>query len=175
MMKKLLILLYLAQSTHIWACEVPPEEQHSPVTELVERTSTIVLARAIGSSSNVNYSDTEYTFSVIRALKGTAPDTVRISDGLVVGDKMDQSFNDHSDDEFWGRNGWVAHGRLFNAPDCRIHPYFTIGTAYLLFLDKPYHSKSFEQINNLQSDQWLLLVLKLIENEEPGAGQDSQL
>jgi hypothetical protein len=45
-------------------------------------------------------------------------------------------------------------------PDCRIHPNFEEGRTYLVFLDEPYHPKSFERIAS-DSDKWLQAVRTL--------------
>ncbi len=63
----------------------------------------------------------------------------------------------------------IAGARLDNEQDCEIHPSFAVGQTYLMFIDKPYHRKSFELImrtngNSLTQDKWLQYVKKAAVN-----------
>lgn len=148
-------LIFSLNLTSAIACEIPPPEQTTPATELVKRTKTIVLARVISAEYKTNSVD--YTFQTISALKGTPPSKFIISgEPLIWGDRL-TDYNQHTDERFWGNH----FGRSPNDTDCEIHPSFSVGAIFLVFLEQPYHIKSFELIIRTHGDQkdvWLKWV-----------------
>ena len=67
------------------------------------------------------------------------------------------TFDDHQDPDFWN----TPRGRCVHDTDCRIHPSFSTGSTYLIFLDGGDHQKGFEKINKTEGekkDKWLAWV-----------------
>ncbi len=62
-------------------------------------------------------------------------------------------FDSHRDRLFWDK----MVTRQGNGPDCRMHPRFSVGMEYLIFIDEPYHWRSFERIIG-EDDRWLIAV-----------------
>ena len=153
-------LACLAAVTTAWACFATPEEQIVPAKMLLDRSRTIVLAKVekaeiLGRDSI----SVRYHFREIRSLKGDAPETFTI-DGVssAYGDSLDD-FEHHYSEDFWADAG----GRSWNDTDCVIYPSFAVGGTFLVFLDKPYHRKSFEIIIRTHGgegvrDKWLTWV-----------------
>jgi hypothetical protein len=137
------------------ACSITPPEQITPAADLVKRTKTIILARVISAECKTNSVD--YTFQTISALKGTPPPEFIISgEPLIWGDWL-TDYNHHTDERFWGNH----FGRSPNDTDCKIRPSFSVGAIFLVFLERPYHIKSFELIIRTHGDQkdaWLKWV-----------------
>ncbi len=143
------------------ACFSTPQEQIVSDAELVKRTKTIVLARVekaelLGEDSI----SVRYHFRKIKNLKGDAPERFTI-DGIssVYGDSLDD-FDGHRKEVFWENGG----GRSWHDTDCVIYPSFAVGGTFLIFLEKPYHRKSFELILRSHDadeelrDKWLSWV-----------------
>jgi hypothetical protein len=136
------------------ACEMPPAEQRTPPEQLITRTKTIVLAEAI--RAELVGDEVRYTFRTITPLKGTPKDQFQINGRP----DSDLDFNNHFDTLFWEN---PSTGRTLNGPDCDIHPGFSVGHTYLIFLESPYHVKSFERITRTHGardtkDKWLQFV-----------------
>jgi hypothetical protein len=148
------LMLSLSLASAI-ACDFPPPEQITPAPDLVKRTKTIVLARVISAEYKTNSVD--YTFQTISAQKGTPSSKFTISgESLISGDWL-TTYNHHTDERFWGNH----FGRSPNYPDCEIHPSFSVGATFLVFLERPYHIKSFELIIRTHGDKkdaWLKWV-----------------
>jgi hypothetical protein len=158
-MKLLLAGSLLAFSLPALGCFQPPAEQRTAPDELISRTNNIVLARVIAAKDVHDSYGVSYTFKTVRTLKGKAPSQFQISGHPAIWEGENRRFNDHSDKEFWS-NGV---GRSLNDTDCQIHPTFAVGGTYLVFLDQPYHVKSFEIIvrtngNADVRDKWLQYV-----------------
>ena len=152
------ILLSLL-SLPAFGCFAPPPEQASPPDELIERTQDIVLAEVIGAERPPGAQEVTYTFRTIRVLKGGTSGEFRITGHPVTWDDSNRNFNHHLDEAFWSRRG----GRTPHGTDCQIHPDFSVGGTYLVFLDRPYHAKSFEAIPRAHGDpgsrdKWLQYV-----------------
>ena len=155
------------------ACSGTPQEQVVPANELVKRTKTIVLAKVekaeiLGKESIA----VRYYFREIRSLKGDAPETFTI-DGvsLAYGGSLDD-FEHHYSDAFWKDVG----GRSFHDTDCVIYPSFAVGGIFLIFVEAPFHRKSFECIIRTHGgegvrDKWLTWVEEQTKTEQNGGGQ----
>ena len=157
----LILLSLIAQSAH--ACFAPPPYLYAPSDELIDRTNNIVLARAVSAKAFKESFAVEYTFEPFKVLKGKQTEKFTII-GLTAEHGSLTHFNHHYDKDFWKHNG----GRHFNEPDCQVHPNFAVGGFYLMFLDKPYHSRGFETIvrfgeDDKQKDKWLKYVEKRIQ------------
>ena len=154
---RIAIILLLA-SLEAYGCYEPPPEQHVPVSELISRTNEIVLARGIKAEIEENDWNVKYTFRTEKLLKGSVPARFSITGSPLYQGALND-FNHHRDKRFWESYG----GRAFNGTDCEISPAFGIGLTYLIFLNRPYHNKSFELItrthgSSLQKDRWLQFV-----------------
>lgn len=152
-----LLLVFICSSSFVFACEVPPKEQNTPDEELIHRTKNIVLAQVVSAQLQAN-SSVVYQFKIAEIIKGTSAETLELVGGPLWPGNMEH-FEHHS----------IAGARLDNEQDCEIHPSFAVGQTYLMFLDKPYHRKSFELImrtngNSLTQDKWLQYVKKAAVN-----------
>ena len=156
-MKLLALLFGLLGATSALACYVPPVEQRVPPKELIARSKNIVLAQAI-KAEILGGREILYTFKKIRSLAGRQEATFTLKSYVAPWEEPNTTFNHHSDPEFWEQGG-----RSPNDVDCKIHPSFSVGSKYLLFLDQPYHIKSFELIirtdgDKKMQDKWLQFV-----------------
>lgn len=143
------------------ACFMTPEEQVVPEEELVARTGTIVLAKVekaetIGGEDSISV---RYHFRKIRELKGDCADTFKIDGISSAYSTPIENFDHHYEESFWEGGG----GRSWHDTDCRIYPTFAVGGIFLIFLEEPYHRKSFEQIIRTHGgegirDKWLSWV-----------------
>lgn len=136
--------------------QIPPEE-FTPYTNLIHWTSRIALGIL---DKTVPHSDgtIEYLFKTVRVVKGEVGETftmVGVDTGLSL---FNSDFEGHADKKFWED---PALGRSQSFIDCKIHPLFHQGDQYLIFLDEPYHPKSFERIITLQ-DKWFVEVSSIV-------------
>jgi hypothetical protein len=153
------ILLLIAQDC--FACRATPEAQYTPPDELVSRTNNIALAKVVRADAASNGWDVLYTFKTIKQLKGTAQPAFQILGGAGTGEMSNWRFKEHFDQGFWDDRA----GRVFHDTSCNIHPGFAVGGTYLIFIDQPYHTKSFEMILMTEGDadkkdKWLQYVEK---------------
>ncbi len=162
----LLLIILLAFAEQAFACIAPRPIQYQKASQLIARTQHIVLAK-VEYAQCVNEYDVSYRFTRVENLKGKNKANFQLL-GITDDLQYDHSFNHHTDDEFWQQTG----GRGYTSSDCQIYPSFTIGSTYLLFLDKPYHYKSFEKIDNSSvsnksknKDKWLSYVKHKILDE----------
>jgi hypothetical protein len=140
-----------------FACYTPPDEQDVTPAELLANSRDVALARVVAAEP-LALGNVRYTFEVIQRFAGQERHTFELL-GDASNDKWDDlTFDEHTDPRFWGRGG-----RSSSSADCQIHPTFSVGKAYLIFLDEPYTRKSFELINQIigdsrARDQWLTYV-----------------
>lgn len=150
----------IAGTATVWACFSTPDEQIVPAKELIDRTKTIVLATV--EKAEIIEKDSiavRYHFREIRSLKGDAPGTFTL-DGVssAYSGPMD-NFEHHYSEAFWEDGG----GRSWHDTDCVIYPSFSVGGIFLIFLEEPFHRKSFELIIRTHGgegvrDKWLTWV-----------------
>jgi hypothetical protein len=138
---------------------VTPAEQVVPATELIKRTKTIVLSRVTSAKVDGDCFFVIYTFQTVKALKGLPQKTFTITGFPMMGEGSLSNFNDHNDQAFWHDN--VGRSHCFT--DCKIHPSFSVGSTFLIFLEEPFHRESFEYIirthgNKDVRDKWLSWV-----------------
>ena len=156
-MRTLIFFALTVCATDAAACYTPPAEQHVSPDDLIARTKNIVLA-AVTSAQLTHGGEVLYTFRRVKALAGRADETFSLTGQAAIWEGSNETFNNHSDPVFW-----KGRGRTPNDTDCRIHPSFAVGGTYLLFLDEPYHIKSFELIirtngDKETKDKWLQFV-----------------
>lgn len=154
----IVVMLWPAQA---FACNRPPDVQGTGVDELIQRTSTIALAQVYEARYTEEPYRVEYSFKVERVLKGVLGDSFELEGVPLLVQESMRTFESHTARVFWE----TGSGRLIHNTDCEIHPSFSVGATYLVFLDKPYHNKSFEQIIRTHGDEdtkdkWLLFVEK---------------
>ena len=159
-MLRLLAVSVLLAPLAAGACSIPRPEQFVPAEQLLKRSKNIVLAEAIKAELQPDGLGVLYTFRAISQYRGIRQREFRL-EGLPASPngKDFERFVDHFDERFWSDSG----GRSYPAPDCEIYPAFSLGTTYLVFLDKPYHIKSFEIVSSLAGnaatkDKWLQYV-----------------
>lgn len=140
------------------ACRMAPAGQLIAIDEQIRLASDVAVGQVI-SATPIDGQDVEYRFLSLDQLKGQSGKvfTVMGHAGKPGGDET--TFNDHADFTFWARGG----GRVMNDTDCVIHPGFTIGSSYLVFLGSPVTRRSVEKIEMVDGtvnpdDQWLKYV-----------------
>lgn len=158
MIKQLTAALIIFCSLESEACFVPPAEQLVDPEVLIKRTNNIVLATVRSAEMKGDGYEIQYTFETEEVFKGSAKSKFNLIGSTLYEGGL-RLFNNHQEEQFWENSG----GREFNDTDCQIHPAFAVGATYLLFLDKPYHRKSFERIvhingENNVNDKWLVFV-----------------
>jgi len=155
---RVLLFLLLFLSLEAWSCSSFPQEQYSPVDELIARTNDIVLAIVTKAEIGKNDWHVNYSFRVERWLKGKLPKNFTII-GSPTNEGSMKSFNHHRDERFWDDFG----GRERGGTNCEISPGFGVGQVYLVFYNPPYHQKGFELIfltheGHWGKDRWLQYV-----------------
>ncbi|MET0581425.1 MAG: hypothetical protein ABWZ08_05570 [Pseudoxanthomonas sp.] len=139
------------------ACVSPPAEQRAPIDVLIAGANTIVLARATSASITGSFEATD-VLQPIRQISGVPIAKLEIAGyprTKWTKGRMEWNFHDHSDEVFW-KDDWAA--RVTNSVDCELHPSFTIGGTYLVFLSQVPHIKGFERIENQSTDKSLKYV-----------------
>src|SRR5262249_27658089 len=153
------------------ACLGAPSGQTVPYPELIGRTANIVLARAERAELLPDQS-VRYLFRTVEVLKGKPRRTFTLtfdSSWITYVGGLDTDFDKHRDGRFWDRR----EARQGNAPDCKMAPHFMIGRQNILFVDEPYHWKSFEKIIDSANDRWVQAVRTVIRTggTRPGLSQ----
>ncbi|MGV7210805.1 hypothetical protein ACLB1G_23475 [Oxalobacteraceae bacterium A2-2] len=162
----LLLGLY-AQASQ--ACRMAPEAQLVDVDQQLRQAVDVSLARVVRVSPLVE-GGVEYEFEVARRYAGWERSRFVIRDAGGMGRDGESSYQRHQDPAFWRRGG----GRTMNGPDCVIHPTFTFGNYYLVFLGQPAVWRSFERVETVDGqpdldDQWLQYVsARLVGPGPPG-------
>ncbi len=138
--------------------------QVSHCDALINRTYNIVLARVVlarfmgGANCEVMYE-----LEPVQVLRGNQKDRFSITGEYLRSADDLRSFIGHSDTNFW-HNAW---GRILPDEDRIIHPRFSVGRYYLIFLDKPYHVKSFEQVSfSPEADKWYVYVKQKVDEQK---------
>jgi hypothetical protein len=149
----------LLSISELLSCSDTPPEQIVPASELIKRTKTIVLAKVTSAKIGKDSHTVIYTFKTIEALKGAPQKTFTISGFPMMWEGELTDFDHHNNKEFWKNFG----GRSDHDTDCEIHPSFSVGATFLIFLEPPYHKKSFELVirthgDKQTRDKWLSWV-----------------
>lgn len=150
----LLALTGLFWSASSQACYSSPlRQQMTPSELLVYRGRDVTLAKVVHAEQK-SPREARYVFEVQRRFAGPHRRTFELEGGTAP-DEPSPVNHESTNFDFWGSRG----GRSHNDSDCEIHPSFTVGKIYLVFLEQPYTRKSFELIED-SSDQWLQFVEK---------------
>lgn len=141
-----------------WACRVPPANQLMGVDEQIALASDVSLAQVVAATP-LEGNVVEYRFVVLQRLAGPVQRTFTLRGRAGSGERESTSFERHTAPAFWQRGG----GRTMNGADCAIHPVFTVGDSYLVFLNSPWTWRSFERIEAVdgavdEGDRWLAYV-----------------
>jgi hypothetical protein len=160
-------LALLLAANDCFACIATPTAQYTSPDELISRTKNIALAEVVRADAASNGWDVLYTFKTIKQMKGDEKPAFQILGRVNFGDMSNWRFNEHFDEGFWGDR----EGREIHDTACRIRPGFTVGGTYLVFMDQPYHTKSFEMILMTEGDadkkdKWLQYVEKRTGHQE---------
>lgn len=148
----------------LMACRMVSLEKNTPryIRNLVKRAPGIYLADAIEYSEK----DENFTFKVAEVIKGekkeklvvtASPLNLNSKDKAFI-EKNTTDFNFHRSPQFWSD---VITGRTVFSSDCRLTPTFQIGNRYLIILNEPYQTKSFELIKS-RKDQWYQHVMDIV-------------
>lgn len=157
------------------ACYVPPAALISHHTALVGQSNTIVLARVTGQSDRMGLSMGELRplaqFETVEVLRGTVTPSFSLNNGVFVSSGKDDigDFDGHRNSVFWDK----MITRQWNSSDCQMHPVFSAGRTYLLFIDQP-HWRAYEEIRS-PDDLWLQSVRRLIEGPRLRSGVSMEL
>jgi hypothetical protein len=124
----------------------------------IETATDVSLATVVDAIPTPD-GDVEYRFQVVQQFAGP-----HRTDFAVIGRSgqrygKDTAFDGHTDPAFWAYGG----GRVMNDSDCAIHPSFTLGSSYLVFLGPTATRRSYEKIDMVDGkingdDRWLAYV-----------------
>jgi hypothetical protein len=133
----------------------------------IERSWNIVLARVISAEvSDCNsHNVVDYCFEVVETLRGDQKENFCIRGHRMEFNHDFSSFKNHTEELFWKR----SIGRSHVYEDTAVVPRFSVGWTYLIFLDKPYHVKAFEEVSR-DSDKWLIYVKNKIAEQKGSEG-----
>ena len=164
-MRNIYLLVLLGLASNAWGCMVTPPEQTTDPDELISRTKNIVLAKVVRADAGSSPWRVLYTLKTERTYKGNPPRAFQILGKRLLGPVSIETFDDHRDPAFWTKYG----GRESHDTSCAIRPAFIVGATYLVFIDSPYHNKSFEEIyytgdDHSEKDRWLDYVESTIAN-----------
>lgn len=154
-----LFIAFLGISSNAWACLFTPHEQTTPAEDLISRTTDIALAKVVRADASSDPWRVLYTLRTERSVKGHPPRAFQLLGERLLGDVSTERFDEHRAPGFWTEYG----GREHHDTSCKIQPSFIVGATYLVFLDAPYHNKSFEEIyfegdEKSEKDKWLKYV-----------------
>ncbi len=131
---------------------------------MIERSWNIVLARVTSAEllESKNHNIVDYSFEVVETLRGNQKENFVIRGHRMEFNHDFSSFNNHTEELFWKR----LIGRSHVYEDTAVVSRFSVGWTYLVFLDRPYHVKAFEEVSR-DSDKWLIYVKnKIIEQKD---------
>jgi hypothetical protein len=165
-LRGVLFLLLALDAASSQACRAPRPGQLVTPDEQVRLAQDVAVGQVI-SATPVGDQEVEYRFLVLDQLAGPARKTFTIIGRAGEGYGKDSSFGAHTDLAFWVRGG----GRVMNGADCAIHPWFVLGSSYLVFLDSPATWRSFEKIDMVNGtvngeDKWLAYVREQLGKRE---------
>jgi hypothetical protein len=158
-----LLLLLALDGAACQACYAPPQAQSIGPDEQLQQATDVALARVTDARQiGATVQGTKivaYLFRVLERLAGSGREEFTLQGWAREGQDSDTTFNDHAHPAFWSRGG----GRTRNDMDCAIHPSFTVGASYLVFLGSPATWRSYERIDMrggamYPADKWLAHV-----------------
>lgn len=139
------------------------EERPSQVChqdELIKRCDNIVLA-TVTSAKLVDNGEVVYQFKVDEVIKGAGTDAFSIRGNITSYEHDLRHFDHHSDPDFWSDNMSRVYVTYYE-----VIPSFVTGGRFLIFVDEPYHVRSFERIQSPLTDKWLLYVKKKVKDQK---------
>lgn len=150
------ITLLASGASH--ACRAPPAAQVPSADQQLAGARDVSVARVVRATP-LEGRGMSYDFEVLRRLSGPERREFSIRGSAPPPGHRPIVTDDHDDPRFLQPGG----GRLVNEPDCVLRPHFTVGEAYLVFLDQPAGWRSFEHIASTNrhydaNDRWLLYV-----------------
>jgi hypothetical protein len=145
-----------------FACTGIPIPQTHTHEQLVKRTDNIVLARA-SQPQPVNGDLHVVKFYVTDVLKGSPENSFDLTGLVADQNNGNTDYNKHNDLKFWAYSNTGNFKRLNN---CNIYGYFKAGEQYLIFIDPPFHPRSFELVSSTE-DAWYQEVKKIIDSNNP--------
>ncbi|MGH1487392.1 MAG: hypothetical protein ACRBCI_14350 [Cellvibrionaceae bacterium] len=157
------IVFFLLSNTVAACTGIPVPQTHSH-EQLVKRTENIVLARAFRPQL-VNGELHTVKFYVTDVLKGSQEGNFDLTGFAADQNNGNTDFNKHNDLKFWAYSNTGNFKRLEN---CNLYGYFKQGEQYLIFLDAPYHPRSFEIVSSTD-DAWYKEVIAIINKDLPKA------
>lgn len=180
MLRKLpiLSLIVLLAAVKAFACYAPPAHLMIHHSQLIKRTSRIALAKLVSAEEQpdhiaargARFPELRYRFKTLEVLKGDINATFAMDfwyeKRALELPVPETDFDGHRDRLFWDK----MVTRQENGPDCRMHPRFSVGVVYLIFMDETYHWRSFERIIG-EDDRWLSAVRNSIRTGNAGLSQ----
>lgn len=182
MLYRVIVVLIFQIPTVAFACYQLPDYLYASHTELVERTDTIVLARAVDYSMRAKKPSGraldfgKFTFEKVRLLKGMSEHTFTVNGYVGRGadtfyedyqgnlspglDVLYEDFDAHRLPYFWKHK---ELGRSTSYGDCNLHGVFVVGETYLLFVGPESHTKGFENVREPE-DLWLKAIEKIVKS-----------
>jgi hypothetical protein len=147
------------------ACTIPPPHLSESHTELVSKTTSIVVAKAVGIAGKESGDFATFIFEQVETLKGESParfelygvraGSVTASDNGGVAD----DFDGHRSPAFWA---WGL-GNSVMLSSCGAYGVFEVGETYLVFHRDNPHTRAYEIIRD-KDDLWLAVIRLVAEN-----------
>ncbi len=160
------IYLVVASVIRFATAMEPMDYQVCKQDELIKRTHNIVLARVVGAELiDETTSSVRYKFQTEMVFKGEGKNQFSIEGIPLTSEHYITTFDHHSDALFWK----PPVGRCMPWEDAKIRPAFCTGGWFLVFIDEPYHVKSFEHIVATKTDKWLVYVRDKIQEHKNDA------
>jgi hypothetical protein len=158
----LLVAMISGTANAVLACADTPGQYKMHHALLVKLSPKIVLAEFTGAGAD------HHEFKSIEVLKGSVGHTFTLErkperwEPYFSDDNND--FDGHKAGIFWDKK--ISRQR--NSSDCLMHPVFTVGERYLIFLGIR-HWRGYEKIS-ANNDRWLAAVRKLIQEPKLKSG-----
>lgn len=154
----LLSMCLALPATSSWACRAPPVDLLIGVDAQIATAVDVSVAQVVDAVPQA-FGGVEYRFVVRERLAGQDRAEFTLLGGRATTDGKDTAASRHADPAFWAHGG----GRVWNGPDCKMHPHFNVGDLYLVFQGAPATWRSFERIQTVnggidRGDQWLAYV-----------------
>lgn len=155
------LILSTVISHGVTACPAPPPGYGLTHTELIEKTDTIVLAKAKKVSARV------VIFEVIKTIKGKSEKEFfwRLSRKSKSEKHISNDFNLHNEPAFWSDSPKVKRSPLEMGSLCALTFTYEVGEIYLVFRESWGHVHSNEIINSA-NDKWFIFVQEQVDGNQ---------
>ncbi len=127
--------------------------------KLIKRCDNIVLV-TVTSAKLVENGMVVYKFKVNETIKGAGIDVFSLRGNITFYEHDLRHFDHHSDPDFWSNNMSRVYVTYYE-----VIPSFVTGGRFLIFVDEPYHARSFERIPSPLTDKWLWYVKKKVKEQ----------